>query len=84
MGVCIGALIDSMNLGAAVRVDTTLIGFQNLQWQRGRQSMIFSATGLLITNHFHFLCPLLAEGATMMQIDHDKQTVWKEHFKIKG
>ena len=33
--------------------------------------------------HLQFII-LSAEGATMMQIDHDKQTVWKEHFKIQG
>ena len=46
--------------------------------------MMFSATGLLesirgTTSSIYY--GLLAEGATDgWQIDHDKQTVWKEHL----
>ena len=31
--------------GTKVRVDTSLIGFQNFQWLRGNQSFIFQVTG---------------------------------------
>ena len=31
--------------GPTVRVDTTLVGFEHLSWQRGRQTLIFQATG---------------------------------------
>ena len=32
--------------GTQVRVDTTLIGFDNMQWLRGDQSFMFNVTGL--------------------------------------
>lgn len=46
-------------LGSNVRVDTTLLGFQNMRWQRGHQSFLFFTDGMNIV-----LCmshPLLGE-----------------------
>ena len=34
----------SCNVGTTVRLDTTLIGFEKLSWQRGHQTLIFQAT----------------------------------------
>ena len=31
-----------------VRVDTSLVGFENMQWLRGNQSFIFQVTGIII------------------------------------
>ena len=31
--------------GATVRVDTTLLGFKNMSWQRGNQSFVFKGRG---------------------------------------
>lgn len=44
--------------GASVRIDTTLIGFSQMHWQRGQRSFIFRATD--------------AGGAEMIMLDHDR------------
>lgn len=53
--------------GTTVRVDTTLIGFEKLSWQRGHQTLIFQAT---------------PSGHRVMDINHNEKTVWEKEFKI--
>lgn len=31
-----------------MRIDTTLLGFDNMNWQRGRRSFVFKGEGMLI------------------------------------
>jgi len=49
--------------GANVRVDTTLKGFDQMNWQRGKQSFIFKGG---------------TRSSTFFEIDHEKQCYWKE------
>ncbi|ALC42126.1 CG15118 [Drosophila busckii] len=51
--------------GANVRIDTTLIGFDNNSWQRGNRSYIFKGG---------------KETATMIEIDHDTHEVMVEQM----
>ncbi|MCL4146048.1 UNVERIFIED_CONTAM: hypothetical protein GTU68_022616 [Idotea baltica] len=46
--------------GSNVRIDTTLLGFDQTQWQRGSRSFIFKGNG---------------GGATMLEVDHDAEEV---------
>ena len=39
--------------GTTVRIDTTLIGFEKLSWQRGHQTLIFQATRMYTHTHIH-------------------------------
>lgn len=52
--------------GSNVRIDTTLLGFDNTSWQRGNRSYIFKGEN---------------DTATMIEIDHDLQEVAIEHLK---
>lgn len=52
--------------GSNVRIDTTLIGFDNTTWQRGNRSYIFKGQN---------------EEATMIEIDHDMKEVSIEVMK---
>lgn len=52
--------------GSNVRIDTTLLGFDNNSWQRGNRSYIFKGQ---------------AETATMIEIDHDTGEVSVEHMR---
>ncbi|XP_030371846.1 ankyrin repeat domain-containing protein 13D isoform X2 [Scaptodrosophila lebanonensis] len=51
--------------GANVRIDTTLLGFDNNTWQRGNRSYIFKGS---------------KETATMIEIDHDTHEVMVEQM----
>lgn len=51
--------------GANVRIDTTLLGFENSTWQRGNRSYIFKG---------------LKDTATMIEIDHDSHEVMVEQL----
>ncbi|CAI8029591.1 Ankyrin repeat domain-containing protein 13D [Geodia barretti] len=53
--------------GTTVRVDTTLVGFQQLTWQRGNLSFIFRAT---------------ANGTVISEVNHDTHTVVEQELKI--
>ncbi len=35
-----------------MRVDTTLVGFEKMTWQRGHQSLIFQATRKMLAHSF--------------------------------
>ncbi|KAL4223353.1 Ankyrin repeat domain-containing protein 13D [Mactra antiquata] len=54
--------------GANVRIDTTLLGFDNTSWQRGSRSYVFKGSG---------------NSATMMEIDHDQREVFSESMEIQ-
>lgn len=52
--------------GSNVRIDTTLLGFDNTTWQRGNRSYIFKGQ---------------TDSAVMIEIDHDSNEVSVEHMK---
>nr|XP_020743431.1 ankyrin repeat domain-containing protein 13D isoform X3 [Odocoileus virginianus texanus] len=49
--------------GESLRVDTSLLGFEHMTWQRGRRSFIFKGQ---------------EAGALVMEVDHDRQLVHME------
>ncbi|XP_069788850.1 ankyrin repeat domain-containing protein 13A isoform X1 [Narcine bancroftii] len=53
--------------GANLRVDTTLLNFENLRWERGHRSYIFKGK---------------ADRAEFIEVDHDNQVVDVEHFEL--
>lgn len=53
--------------GSSVRIDTTLLGFDNMSWQRGSRSYIFKSSG--------------AGMAVMMEVDHDSREVYSETIR---
>ncbi|XP_071629370.1 ankyrin repeat domain-containing protein 13D isoform X1 [Temnothorax longispinosus] len=55
--------------GSNVRIDTTLLGFDHANWQRGNRSYIFKGQN---------------DGATMMEVDHETRKVYVEHMKLIG
>ncbi|XP_045447833.1 ankyrin repeat domain-containing protein 13D [Melitaea cinxia] len=52
--------------GANVRVDTTLVGFENNRWQRGDRTYIFRGQG---------------RAASLVELDHEAGTVWREELR---
>lgn len=54
--------------GATVRVDTTLKGFDQMNWQRGNQSYIFKGG---------------TRSSEFFDIDHDRKSYWKECVSIR-
>ncbi|XP_059061479.1 ankyrin repeat domain-containing protein 13D [Achroia grisella] len=52
--------------GGNVRVDTTLVGFENNRWQRGDRTFIFRGQG---------------RTASLIELDHEKGTSWTEHME---
>ncbi|GFO07626.1 ankyrin repeat domain-containing protein 13b [Plakobranchus ocellatus] len=54
--------------GSSVRIDTTLLGFDNLTWQRGSRSYIFKVTG--------------DNTASIMEVDHDQHEVYQETIRV--
>ncbi|KAM6958651.1 ankyrin repeat domain-containing protein 13B [Aplochiton taeniatus] len=55
--------------GQCLRVDTTLMGFEHMAWQRGNRSFIFKGTG---------------SRAEVMEIDHDRQLVFCETLCVSS
>ncbi|KAK2169141.1 hypothetical protein LSH36_12g20034 [Paralvinella palmiformis] len=53
--------------GSNVRIDTTLLGFDNTNWQRGNRSFVFKG-GM--------------ESAIVMEIDHDARQVFQETMRV--
>ncbi|RWS25383.1 ankyrin repeat domain-containing protein 13D-like protein [Leptotrombidium deliense] len=53
--------------GANVRIDTTLLGFDHSNWQRGSRSFIFKGQD---------------NGAVFMEVDHDLQQVHTDTMKV--
>ncbi|XP_075977875.1 ankyrin repeat domain-containing protein 13B isoform X2 [Anticarsia gemmatalis] len=54
--------------GGNVRVDTTLIGFENNRWQRGDRTYIFRGQDA-------------GRTASLMELDHELGTVWCEYLE---
>ncbi|XP_078362282.1 ankyrin repeat domain-containing protein 13B-like isoform X3 [Oculina patagonica] len=54
--------------GANVRADTTLIGFDQNDWQRGNRSYVFKGG---------------ADGGEFLEIDHDKKRHFRETLQIR-
>ncbi|XP_078680188.1 ankyrin repeat domain-containing protein 13D-like [Branchiostoma floridae x Branchiostoma belcheri] len=55
--------------GSYVRVDTTLLGFDQMSWQRGSRSYIFKGE---------------VDSATLMEVDHDRHLVFVESLQMNG
>lgn len=53
--------------GSNVRIDTTLLGFDNTSWQRGSRSYIFKGNN---------------NSATLMEVDHDQKEVFSETMQL--
>ncbi|XP_023589491.1 ankyrin repeat domain-containing protein 13A [Trichechus manatus latirostris] len=53
--------------GAKLRVDITLLGFENMSWIRGRRSFIFKGED---------------NWAELMEVNHDDKVVMTEHFDL--
>lgn len=53
--------------GSNVRIDTTLLGFDNTSWQRGSRSYIFKGNN---------------NSATLMEVDHDQREVFSETMQL--
>ncbi|KAF7989260.1 hypothetical protein HCN44_010842 [Aphidius gifuensis] len=53
--------------GSNVRIDTTLLGFDHTNWQRGNLSYVFKGQ---------------SDGAVMMEVDHETKKVYVEHIKL--
>lgn len=76
--------------GSNVRIDTTLLGFDNTNWQRGDRSYIFKGEGnFILLWHkcfrlllkLHYKLYLLDDVATLMEIDHETCTVALETLR---
>ncbi|XP_028158041.1 ankyrin repeat domain-containing protein 13D [Ostrinia furnacalis] len=52
--------------GGNVRVDTTLVGFENNRWQRGDRTYIFRGQG---------------RSASLIELDHEAGTSWREYVE---
>ncbi|XP_076199840.1 ankyrin repeat domain-containing protein 13D isoform X3 [Aptenodytes patagonicus] len=65
--VCPSDVYRVWKRGESLRVDTTLLGFEHMTWQRGRRSYIFKGED---------------EGAVVMEVDHDKQVVYTETLAL--
>uniref|UniRef100_A0A3Q4AR05 Ankyrin repeat domain-containing protein n=1 Tax=Mola mola TaxID=94237 RepID=A0A3Q4AR05_MOLML len=55
--------------GQCLRVDTTLMGFEQMTWQRGKRSFIFRGQD---------------SSAEVMEVDHDKQLVFFETLGVSS
>ncbi|NWI22766.1 AN13D protein, partial [Sula dactylatra] len=65
--VCPSDVYRVWKRGESLRVDTTLLGFEHMTWQRGRRSYIFKGED---------------EGAVVMEVDHDKRVVYTETLAL--
>ncbi|XP_026048224.1 ankyrin repeat domain-containing protein 13B isoform X3 [Astatotilapia calliptera] len=55
--------------GQCLRVDTTLMGFEQMTWQRGNRSFIFKGQD---------------SSAEVMEVDHDRQLVFRETLCVSS
>ncbi|XP_076346135.1 ankyrin repeat domain-containing protein 13D-like isoform X4 [Tachypleus tridentatus] len=53
--------------GSSVRIDTTLLGFDQTSWQRGSRSYIFKGN---------------SNSAVMMEVDHELSQVYMENMRV--
>ncbi|CAG5089483.1 Similar to Ankrd13d: Ankyrin repeat domain-containing protein 13D (Mus musculus) [Cotesia congregata] len=78
--------------GSNVRIDTTLLGFDHANWQRGNLSYVFkgqkdvpSAPVTIRCDRsyvFRMVGDTPDDGATMMEVDHETRKVYVEHMKL--
>lgn len=66
--VCPSDVYRVWKSGSNVRIDTTLLGFDSMKWQRGSRSYIFKGR---------------CQTATVMEVDHDNQEVYSETIQIQ-
>ncbi|GAB1296494.1 Ankyrin repeat domain-containing protein 13B [Apodemus speciosus] len=59
--------------GQNLRVDTTLLGFDHMTWQRGNRSFVFRGQGQSGDT-----------SAVVMEIDHDRRVVYMETLALAG
>ncbi|KAM3826164.1 LOW QUALITY PROTEIN: ankyrin repeat domain-containing protein 13A [Vipera latastei] len=67
--VCPSDVCRIWKSGAKLRVDITLLGFENMSWERGRRSLIFRGED---TGHW----------AELIEVNHDDRVVAAERFEI--
>uniref|UniRef100_A0A670ZYK3 Ankyrin repeat domain 13A n=1 Tax=Pseudonaja textilis TaxID=8673 RepID=A0A670ZYK3_PSETE len=67
--VCPSDVCRIWKSGAKLRVDITLLGFENMSWERGRRSLIFRGED---TGHW----------AELIEVNHDDKVVASERFEI--
>ncbi|XP_060741873.1 ankyrin repeat domain-containing protein 13D isoform X1 [Tachysurus vachellii] len=67
--VCPSDVYRVWKSGSCLRVDTTLLGFEHMTWLKGRRSYIFKGGDL-------------DGGATVMEVDHEKQVVYTEPLSL--
>lgn len=84
--------------GQNLRVDTTLLGFDHMTWQRGNRSFVFRGQGEVTRVSPHWgmvlgdtvgtvvvLTPFPADSsAVVMEIDHDRRVVYSETLALAG
>ncbi|XP_061458577.1 ankyrin repeat domain-containing protein 13A isoform X2 [Rhineura floridana] len=67
--VCPSDICRIWKSGAKLRVDITLLGFENMSWERGKRSLIFRGED---TGHW----------AELIEVNHDEKVVATERFEI--
>ncbi|XP_064024660.1 ankyrin repeat domain-containing protein 13A isoform X3 [Pogoniulus pusillus] len=67
--VCPSDVCRIWKSGAKLRVDLTLLGFENMSWERGRRSLIFKGEDT-------------GGWAELIEINHDEKFVTTERFEI--
>ncbi|XP_051172828.1 ankyrin repeat domain-containing protein 13D isoform X2 [Leptopilina boulardi] len=79
--------------GSNVRIDTTLLGFDHANWQRGNRSYVFKGQTtpnppLTIRCDRSYVFSMKGDhaddGATMMEVDHETRKVYVEHMNLIG
>ncbi|NXM90993.1 AN13B protein, partial [Oenanthe oenanthe] len=82
--------------GQNLRVDTTLLGFDHMTWQRGNRSFVFRGQGEVTlarpltgewcwVTRWVVLTPFPADSsAVVMEIDHDRRVVYSETLALAG
>ncbi|XP_046395544.1 ankyrin repeat domain-containing protein 13D isoform X3 [Ischnura elegans] len=65
--------------GSNVRIDTTLLGFDQTNWQRGNKSYIFKGQQPWTSDEVpHISC----ESAIMMEVDHETHQVFVDQMRM--
>uniref|UniRef100_A0A8D0GV18 Ankyrin repeat domain-containing protein n=1 Tax=Sphenodon punctatus TaxID=8508 RepID=A0A8D0GV18_SPHPU len=67
--VCPSDVCRVWKSGAKLRVDITLLGFENMSWERGRRSLIFKGEDT-------------GNWAELIEVNHDDKLVTTERFEI--
>nr|XP_056715275.1 ankyrin repeat domain-containing protein 13A [Euleptes europaea]XP_056715276.1 ankyrin repeat domain-containing protein 13A [Euleptes europaea] len=67
--VCPSDVCRIWKSGANLRVDITLLGFENMSWERGRRSLIFRGEDT-------------GNWAELIEVNHDQKVVATERFEI--